>query len=88
MGGMPVPTGRHVRRPRYNYPLPSPTMPYLSLYRKYRPQTFAEVAGQEHVVQTLQNALRFGHVANGYLFCGTRGVAKTTIARILSKCLN
>jgi DNA polymerase III subunit gamma/tau len=63
-------------------------MPYLSLYRKYRPQTFAEVAGQDHVVQTLQNALRYGHVANGYLFCGTRGVAKTTIARILSKCLN
>ena len=44
--------------------------------------------GQEHVVQTLQNELRLSHVANGYLFCGTRGVAKTTIARILAKCLN
>ncbi len=63
-------------------------MPYLSLYRKYRPQQFEQVMGQEHVVQTLQNALRLGHVANGYLFCGTRGVAKTTIARILAKCLN
>ncbi len=63
-------------------------MAYLSLYRKYRPQTFAQVMGQEHVVQTLQNALRYGHVANGYLFCGTRGVAKTTLARILAKCLN
>src|ERR1700756_3097287 len=63
-------------------------MAYQSLYRKYRPQTFAQVMGQEHVVQTLQNALRLGHVANGYLFSGTRGVAKTTIARILAKCLN
>jgi DNA polymerase-3 subunit gamma/tau len=63
-------------------------MPYISLYRKYRPQRFADVAGQEHVVQTLQNALRTGRIANGYLFCGTRGVAKTTIARIFAKCLS
>lgn len=63
-------------------------MPYVSLYRKYRPQQFADVAGQEHVVTTLQNALRAGRIANGYLFCGTRGVAKTTIARIFAKCLN
>ncbi len=63
-------------------------MAYLSLYRKYRPQIFADVVGQDHVVQTLQNALRSGHVANGYLFCGTRGVAKTTMARILAKGLN
>jgi DNA polymerase III subunit gamma/tau len=63
-------------------------MAYLSLYRKYRPQFFADVVGQDHVVQTLQNALRTGHVANGYLFCGTRGVAKTTMARILAKGLN
>lgn len=63
-------------------------MAYLSLYRKYRPQKFADVAGQEHVVQTLQNALKMGRIAHGYLFCGTRGVAKTTIARILAKCLN
>jgi DNA polymerase III subunit gamma/tau len=63
-------------------------MAYLSLYRKYRPQFFADVVGQDHVVQTLQNALRSGRVANGYLFCGTRGVAKTTMARILAKGLN
>jgi DNA polymerase-3 subunit gamma/tau len=63
-------------------------MAYLSLYRKYRPQTFADVVGQDHVVQTLQNALKSGHIANGYLFCGTRGVAKTTMARILAKGLN
>jgi DNA polymerase-3 subunit gamma/tau len=63
-------------------------MAYLSLYRKYRPQFFADVVGQDHVVQTLQNALKSGHIANGYLFCGTRGVAKTTMARILAKGLN
>ncbi|MDR3709565.1 MAG: DNA polymerase III subunit gamma/tau [Capsulimonadaceae bacterium] len=63
-------------------------MAYISLYRKYRPQRFADVVGQEHVVQTLQNSLAAGRIANGYLFCGTRGVAKTTIARIFAKCLN
>jgi DNA polymerase-3 subunit gamma/tau len=63
-------------------------MAYLSLYRKYRPQNFSDVIGQDHVVQTLQNALRHGRIAHGYLFCGTRGVAKTTIARIFAKCLN
>jgi DNA polymerase-3 subunit gamma/tau len=63
-------------------------MPYVSLYRKYRPQFFRDVIGQEHVVQTLQNALRSGRIANGYLFCGTRGVAKTTLARIFAKSLN
>lgn len=63
-------------------------MAYLSLYRKYRPQSFADVVGQDHVVQTLQNALKQGKIAHGYLFCGTRGVAKTTIARIFAKCLN
>src|SRR5579883_3411250 len=64
------------------------SMAYLSLYRKYRPQKFADVVGQDHVVQTLQNALGMGRIAHGYLFCGTRGVAKTTIARIFAKCLN
>ena len=63
-------------------------MAYISLYRKYRPQRFADVVGQDHVVQTLRNSLGSGRIANGYLFCGTRGVAKTTIARIFAKCLN
>jgi DNA polymerase-3 subunit gamma/tau len=63
-------------------------MAYVSLYRKYRPQRFADVIGQEHVVRTLQNALSSGRIANGYLFCGTRGVAKTTLARIFAKSLN
>lgn len=63
-------------------------MAYQSLYRKYRPQTFSDVVGQGHVGRTLQNALASGRIAHGYLFTGTRGTAKTTIARILAKALN
>lgn len=63
-------------------------MAYQSLYRKYRPQTFADVVGQQHVTRTLQNALSSGRVAHGYLFTGTRGTAKTTVARLLAKALN
>jgi DNA polymerase-3 subunit gamma/tau len=63
-------------------------MAYQSLYRKYRPQTFADVVGQGHVTRTLQNALASGRVAHGYLFTGTRGTAKTTVARLLAKALN
>lgn len=58
------------------------------LYRKYRPRTFAEVVGQEHVVTVLKNALRLGRVAHGYLFSGTRGTGKTTVARLLAKAVN
>jgi len=60
----------------------------LVLYRKYRPKSFADVAGQEHVVKTLTNALSMGRVAHAYLFTGPRGVGKTTIARILAKAVN
>jgi DNA polymerase-3 subunit gamma/tau len=63
-------------------------MEYLVLARKFRPQSFENVAGQEHVVKTLQNAIRHGHVAHAFLFSGPRGVGKTTIARILAKSLN
>jgi DNA polymerase-3 subunit gamma/tau len=63
-------------------------MAYVSLYRKYRSQTFDDVVGQDHVVKTLQNAVRLGKVAHAYLFCGTRGTGKTTTARLLAKALN
>jgi DNA polymerase-3 subunit gamma/tau len=63
-------------------------MPYVSLYRKYRSQTFEDVMGQDHVTRTLQNAIRQGKVAHAYLFCGTRGTGKTTTARLLAKAMN
>ncbi|MCK5122975.1 MAG: DNA polymerase III subunit gamma/tau [Candidatus Pacebacteria bacterium] len=58
------------------------------LYRKYRPTNFAEVVGQEHIVKTLQNAVRREKIAHAYLFSGPRGIGKTTIARILAKIVN
>ena len=57
-------------------------------YRKWRPRTFSEIAGQEHVVQTLRNAIRSGRIAHAYLFCGPRGSGKTSTARILAKAVN
>ena len=63
-------------------------MSYQVLARKWRPKTFGEVVGQEHVVRALGNALRMDRLHHAYLFAGTRGVGKTTVARILAKCLN
>lgn len=63
-------------------------MSYLVLARKWRPRTFNEVIGQAHIVQALENALSSGRVHHAFLFAGTRGVGKTTIARILAKALN
>lgn len=60
----------------------------LVLYRKYRPQTFAEIIGQEHVVKTLSNAISSGMISHAYLFCGERGTGKTTIARLFAKAVN
>ena len=63
-------------------------MGYQVLARKYRPQRFADVAGQDHVTRTLQNALSQNRIAHGYIFSGHRGIGKTTIARILAQALN
>jgi len=63
-------------------------MSNLVLYRKYRPQTFAEIIGQEHVVQTLTNAISSGMISHAYLFSGPRGSGKTTLARLLAKAVN
>src|ERR1700745_151943 len=63
-------------------------MSYTALARKYRPRKFSELIGQDHVRRALTNALETGRVHHAFLFTGTRGVGKTTIARIFAKCLN
>ncbi len=63
-------------------------MSYLVIARKWRPQTFADIVGQEHITRTLQNAIRTQRIAHAFLFTGVRGVGKTTAARILAKALN
>ena len=61
---------------------------YLALYRKYRPQTFEDVCGRDAIVRTLKNQINSGRIGHSYLFCGTRGTGKTTIAKIFAKAVN
>lgn len=63
-------------------------MAYTALYRKWRPATFDEVRGQDHIVTTLKNQIRTGRIGHAYLFCGTRGTGKTSIAKIFAKAVN
>ncbi len=63
-------------------------MGYVTLYRKWRPQTFNDVVGQEHIIRTLTNALKDNRVAHAYIFSGPRGTGKTSVAKILAKALN
>lgn len=63
-------------------------MAYVALYRAYRPQKFSEVVGQQHIIKTLQNAIKLNKVAHAYLFCGPRGTGKTTLAKIMAKAMN
>src|SRR5205823_4764326 len=74
------------RRSRLTYNRIS--MSYQVLARKYRPQTFSDVIGQQHVTQTLTHAIEQQRIAHGYIFSGHRGIGKTTIARILAMALN
>ena len=63
-------------------------MSYVALYRKFRPQSFGDVKGQEHIVTTLKNQIKSGRIGHAYLFCGTRGTGKTTIAKIFARTVN
>ena len=61
---------------------------YLALYRKFRPKTFDEVVGQDHIVRTLKNQIKNNQIGHAYLFCGSRGTGKTSVAKIFAHAVN
>ena len=63
-------------------------MSYTALYRKFRPDTFEDVKGQDHIVTTLKNQIMADRIGHAYLFCGTRGTGKTTTAKLMAKAVN
>ncbi|MGN0308687.1 MAG: DNA polymerase III subunit gamma/tau, partial [Lachnospiraceae bacterium] len=63
-------------------------MSYTALYRKFRPDNFKDVKGQDHIVTTLKNQIQADRLSHAYLFCGTRGTGKTSIAKLFAKTVN
>ena len=63
-------------------------MSYMALYRKFRPTEFGDVRGQDHIVTTLKNQIKADRIGHAYLFCGTRGTGKTTVAKIFARAVN